>query len=247
MSDPTITQPTEEAPNRGNPSTFRVRFDYFAAWVYNFAAELLLLITWIATKVSEINLNVAAALDARDQANAAALAAASSAAPWVSGGSYSVGDEHWSPDNYATYRAKTNHSGVTTDPSLDTTNWGPANPSVVADSPTITGVTTLTATAEITDALTAGAAVTLDKETANDFSLTTNANTTITVTNTPTGKAWVATLLVTFGGAHTLAITSADWGDAGPPVGLGSGDIIEIGLRGVGSTFRASELWRKSA
>lgn len=246
MTTPTI-DPAPTAPTRADPATFRTRMDAFLAWMVTFVSQLTTTISWIDTTATAINTNVGAAQDARDEAEAAALSAAGSAAAWSSGASYSVGDNVWSPVNYATYRAKTNHSGVTTDPSLDTTNWAIANPTSVADSPTITGVTTLTATAEITDALTPGAAVTLDKETANDFSLTTNANTTITVTNTPTGKAWVATLLVTFGGAHTLAITSADWGDAGPPTGLGSGDIIEIGLRGVGSTFRASELWRKSA
>jgi hypothetical protein len=67
--------------------------------------------------------------DAIAAANSAASAAASASAAsqvasvWVSGASYTIGNVRFSPITYSSYRAKTNHSGVTTDPSLDTTNW----------------------------------------------------------------------------------------------------------------------------
>ena len=99
---------------------------------------------------------------------------------------------------------------------------------------------------ENTSAL-SGATPSLDVSVAQDFSLTTSANTTVSITGTPAGEAWVRTLVVTLGGAHTFAITSANWGDIGAPTGLEDGDVIEITLRGVGATFRAAETWRSSA
>lgn len=52
---------------------------------------------------------------------------------WVSGGSYSTGQARVSPSNFKTYRAKTNHSGVGTDPSSDSTNWALSGGLVPAD------------------------------------------------------------------------------------------------------------------
>lgn len=98
---------------------------------------------------------------------------------------------------------------------------------------------------EETSAL-SGATPTLSVSAAQDFSLTTSANTTVSLTNAPAGRAWVRTLTVTFGGAHTLAITSANWGDVDPPVGA-TGDVVVIQLWGVGSTFKALEVWRDTA
>lgn len=56
-------------------------------------------------------------------AAASATAASLEASAWSSGASYSVGDVVYSPIDYQTYRAITTHSGVTTDPSEDETNW----------------------------------------------------------------------------------------------------------------------------
>ena len=61
------------------------------------------------------------ATSAAESANAASLA--SNAPKWVSGETFVQGDLRWSPIDFQTYRAITNHSGETTDPSLDTTNW----------------------------------------------------------------------------------------------------------------------------
>lgn len=57
------------------------------------------------------------------QAAASATAAASVAPAWVSGGDYETGETAFSPITFQTYRAKTDHTGETTDPSLDTANW----------------------------------------------------------------------------------------------------------------------------
>jgi hypothetical protein len=91
-----------------------------------------------------------------------------------------------------------------------------------------------------------GTTPSLDVSAAQDFSLTTSGNTTVSVTNAPTGRAWVRTLTVTFGGAHTLAITSANWGDAGAPTAA-SGDVVVIQLFGVGTSFKAVVVWRDTA
>ena len=79
------------------------------------------------------------------------------------------------------------------------------------------------------------------------FTLTTSGNTTLSVADAPAGRAWVRTIVVTLGGAHTFAITSADWGDVGAPADLASGDVMKIQLDGRGSTFEASEIWRSTA
>lgn len=49
---------------------------------------------------------------------------------WVSGAAYTAGTSVvWSLINFRPYRRKTTSSAGTTDPSLDTTNWAPVNPS----------------------------------------------------------------------------------------------------------------------
>ena len=52
---------------------------------------------------------------------------------WSSGASYTALQAVYSGVNFKTYRAKTTHSGETTDPSLDATNWGLASGLVPAD------------------------------------------------------------------------------------------------------------------
>ena len=68
---------------------------------------------------------VAARDDAAGHATAASLA--SNASEWVSEGAYVYGQNVWSPLDFLTYRAKTAHSGSTTDPSLDEVNFAPAS------------------------------------------------------------------------------------------------------------------------
>lgn len=65
---------------------------------------------------------------ATTQANNAAISAEAASitanvSKWTSGTTYTEGQNVWSPITYYTYRRKTNGAG-TTDPSLDTTNWG---------------------------------------------------------------------------------------------------------------------------
>ena len=53
---------------------------------------------------------------------------------WVSGNTYSAGNMVYSPLNFQTYRHSTSTSSLTTDPSLDTTNWVSLGSSVSAGS-----------------------------------------------------------------------------------------------------------------
>jgi hypothetical protein len=60
---------------------------------------------------------------------------------WVSGASYTAGDAVYSTSTWKTYRAKTTHSGESTDPSSDTTNWKLASGVVAADQAKLDNIT----------------------------------------------------------------------------------------------------------
>ena len=65
----------------------------------------------------------AASTSASEAATSVTQAAATSnVTKWVSGTTYTEGDNVWSPITYWTYRRKSTGGG-TTDPSADTTNW----------------------------------------------------------------------------------------------------------------------------
>lgn len=87
----------------------------------------------VATNTNETNAEAAEvnAEAAQAAAEAAQLAAENAAAAavltanvelWVSGTTYAIGDNVYSPIDFGTYRRKTNGGG-TTDPSADSTNW----------------------------------------------------------------------------------------------------------------------------
>lgn len=125
MTTPTFTTPPT-APSRQAPSTFSALMDAFLAYIVTFQAELVAAVSWIVTQVSTVAAGVVTASAAALTATAAAAeaVAASGATVWVSGASYTANEDAViSPANQLTYRAKTTHTGVTTDPSLDTTNW----------------------------------------------------------------------------------------------------------------------------
>lgn len=105
-----VTPYTGAVPNRHSPDTFSVDMDEYLEWFTPNAYQV-----QIAANIAE----------------AAALSAALEADEWVSAASYTAGDLVWSPVDYVTYRAKTDHSGETTDPSADATNWADILPSGV--------------------------------------------------------------------------------------------------------------------
>ena len=112
-------------PSRQEPATFSARGDAFLGALPTFGTEVNAAGDYIDGKAIEVDADAtaAAASAVTAQAAAATAVAAVNATAWVSGASYTAGDAVWSLINYQTYRAILTHSGVTTDPSLDETNW----------------------------------------------------------------------------------------------------------------------------
>lgn len=123
------------APSRARPSTFAAEGDAFLAALATFVTEVNASGTYIDgvgatvdTDATAAAASAAAASTSETNAANSATAASNSAASvasgaWSSGASYSVGTIVYSPITYLSYRAITTHSGETTDPSNDATNW----------------------------------------------------------------------------------------------------------------------------
>jgi len=112
--------PLPVPPSRtSNEQTFAEQGDAFLSALPVFAAEA-------STLEENVNAKEASAVSAAETATAAsnAAVAAVNATKWVSGTTYAIGDVAWSPANLLPYRRKTAGAG-STDPSADTTNWGP--------------------------------------------------------------------------------------------------------------------------
>ena len=124
MTAPTVT-PLPTPPSRQEPDTFADRSDAFLGALPTFQTELNALGTYVETEAADVAIDSAAAAASASTAQAAATTAvnAADASEWTSGGSFTEGDVVWSGVDYQTYRAKTTHSGITTDPSADATNW----------------------------------------------------------------------------------------------------------------------------
>lgn len=159
MTTPPTVDELPVAPSRGDaPTTFRTRADAFLSALATFRSQLVALGSWTEATAGEVDADAqavetaraqvvaleAAAQGHKDDAEAAADASAVSAnaTAWVSGGSYTQGDVRWSLLNFASYRAKTTHSGLTTDPRDDTTNWSPVLTLSQATDATFLGDTT---------------------------------------------------------------------------------------------------------
>lgn len=104
-------------PSRQDPANFNDRADTFLSALPLFQSEANTLQTDVNAKQVQANTSAV-------NAAASELAAAntSSATIWVSGTTYAIGANRFSPINFLTYRRKTAGAG-TTDPSLDATNW----------------------------------------------------------------------------------------------------------------------------
>jgi len=123
------------APSRARPSTFAAEGDAFLAALATFVTEVNASGAYIdgvgtaadtdaATATTQAAAAATSATNAANSATAASNSAASVASgAWSSGASYSVGTIVYSPITYLSYRAITTHSGETTDPSSDATNW----------------------------------------------------------------------------------------------------------------------------
>jgi hypothetical protein len=121
---PTPVDSLPAAPSPSSPSTFEVLADAYLAALPTFRTELNNLGSNVYDNAVEAaNSASNSAATASASANSAASAGlAANVSEWVSGTTYSAGDNRWSPVDYLTYRRKTNGGG-TTDPSADPTNW----------------------------------------------------------------------------------------------------------------------------
>ena len=133
MAYPPITT-LPSPPSRQDPTNFADEADAFLGALPTFQSEANALGSYLDGVGAEVDTDATAAAasasaaatsetNAANSATAAANSAASVASAWVSGASYSVGTLVYSTLDYKTYRAITTHSGETTDPSADTTNW----------------------------------------------------------------------------------------------------------------------------
>jgi|13_taG_2_1085334.scaffolds.fasta_scaffold00848_2 hypothetical protein len=142
MAYPPITT-LPSPPSRQDPTNFADEADAFLGALPDFGTEANALAAYMEDTIaadaqtSATNAATSATAAATSATNAAtsetnaatsATAAANSASSvasgaWSSGASYSVGDVVYSPITYLSYRAITTHSGETTDPSSDATNW----------------------------------------------------------------------------------------------------------------------------
>lgn len=131
MTAPNIT-PLPTPPSRSqSPDTFSTDADAFLGALPDFATEANAQADYLDTLAATVDgdavaaaASAAAALVSENNAEAAAAAAAGTADVelWVSGTTYAIGDNVFSPINFQTYRRKTSGAG-TTDPSLDGANW----------------------------------------------------------------------------------------------------------------------------
>jgi hypothetical protein len=110
-------------PSRQDPANFATEADAFLGALPTFQSQVNAAGTYIDGVGTAVDADAIAAAASAASAAASASAASQVASVWVSGGTYTIGNVRFSPITYSSYRAKTNHSGVTTDPSLDTTNW----------------------------------------------------------------------------------------------------------------------------
>lgn len=162
------------APNRSTdtPATYVTKADAMMAALSTFVTET-------NTVAGEVNTNATTATTQATNASTSATAAANSAtaaatsanaSAWVSGNTYTTGQCAYSPIDFQTYRHITATSSLTTDPSLDATNWikisGPGGISSVGA--TVTTNATLTSASEgyqFVQMATMGKAITLPNAT----------------------------------------------------------------------------------
>lgn len=191
------------APSRARPSTFAAEGDAFLAALATFVTEVNAsgsYIDGIGTSVdTDATTASTAATNAANSATAAAASAATAnAVAWVSGASYTAGALVYSTVDYKTYRALTTHSGETTDPSSDATNWvdqgGIAGLTASAAELNYNDITTL-GTTEASKTVTADAngVVTFDNGIIEEFTTVTSSSNAVTC-NLRDGTHFVHTL-----------------------------------------------------
>ena len=228
MTAPTITAlPTP--PSRQDPETFADRSDAFLGALPTFQSELNTLGDYVETTAAEVDVDAATA-----SAAAASAVAAAGATAWVSGASYNAGAVVYSLIDFQTYRAKTTHSGVATDPSADATNWVQISLGSFAGDVSVAGELIAESYNETFVAVTSTTnATTVNCEAGNNFSHTLTENTTFTFSNPPaTGTAYGFTLkIVQDAGASGYTVTwpaSIDWPSATAPTLTADANAVDV-------------------
>jgi hypothetical protein len=251
MAYPPITT-LPSPPSRQDPTNFADEADAFLGALPDFGDEANALASYVEGLAGDVDTDATTASTAATNAANSATAAAASAATanavaWVSGASYTAGALVYSVVDYKTYRSKTTHSGETTDPSSDTTNWevqgGIAGLTASAAELNYNDITTL-GTTEASKTVTADAngvvtfdngiseeytavtstsnATTVNLQDGTNFSHTLTENTTFTFSNpAASGKTSSFTLkLVQDASASGFTVTwptSIDWPSATAP------------------------------
>lgn len=121
---PTLTDPGL-SPDRSDRATFSARSIARDDFIKNVEIpERRLALTNVYDNAVDAfnNATAATASQTAAAASAAAAAATAGASIWISGTTYAIGDNRFSPINFQTYRRKTAGAG-TVDPSIDATNW----------------------------------------------------------------------------------------------------------------------------
>mgnify|MGYP003624547068 CR=1 FL=1 len=228
-------------PSRQDPTNFANEADAFLGAIPTFQTETNAAGTYIDGKAAEVDTDAATAEAAKNAAIAAAAATA-----WVSGASYSAGDVVWSLVDYQTYRAKTTHSGLSTDPSSDSTNWAQISTSVIPDNALLNVAQTFTANQTISAELkvnsynetyvavtSTAAATTVNCEAGNTFSHVLTESTTFTFSNPPaSGTAYTMSIeIVQDAGASGYTVTwpaSVDFPAATAPTLTATASAIDV-------------------
>lgn len=117
VTAPTPAAALPPAPSSTNPTTFAPLADPWVAAMGPFGTQMNALASNVFSNATDAATSATTA-----SASSAAATAATGVVAWISGTTYAVGDNRFSPIDFQTYRRKT-AGGGTTDPSLDTTNW----------------------------------------------------------------------------------------------------------------------------
>jgi hypothetical protein len=121
---PTPITTLPAAPSTASPSNFSTLADAFLGALATFVSQVNAIGTNVYNNAVDCYNNAVAALASQTAAAASASAASATTGVlvWVSGTTYAIGNNVFSPINYQTYRRKTTGAG-STDPSSDATNW----------------------------------------------------------------------------------------------------------------------------
>ena len=216
-------------PSRQEPSTFSVRADAFLGALPDFGTQVNAAGDFIDGVGAQVTTDAATA-----SAAAASAVAAAGATEWVSGASYDAGDVVYSPVDFQTYRAKTTHSGVATDPSADATNWVQISLGSFAGDVSVAGELIAESYNETFVAVTSTTnATTVNCEAGNTFSHVLTENTTFTFSNPPaTGTGYTMTIeVVQDAGASGYIVTwptSVDFPAATAPTLTATASAVDV-------------------